>query len=55
MYVCMREWGACVRPCGGVTKHGSRSPSLTGANWVSDRVSINSMGIYAYQRCLLLM
>ena len=55
MYVHMCEWGSCVSSTWGVTKHGSLSPSPTGANWVSDGVGIDSTGIYAYQRCSLLM
>ena len=39
----------------GVTNHGDRCPSLMGVNWVSDGVSIDSGGIYAYRRCSLLM
>ena len=44
-------WDICMCGCVGhlhssvrnVTKHGGQSPSLTGVNWVSDRVSIDSM------------
>ena len=39
----------------GLTNHGDGCPSLMGINWVSDRVGIDSGGIYAYRIGLLLM
>ena len=39
----MYVWVGCLcLSAQDVTKHGSRSPSPTGINWVSDGVSINS-------------
>ena len=34
-----------------VTKHGGQSPSLTGVNWVSDGVSIDSTE-YMHHKCV---
>ena len=54
MYACVTKHSAwdVVQ---GVTNHREQCPSPTGVNWVSDGVGINSMGIYVYQGCLLLM
>ena len=53
--VCMYVWMGCLcSSARDVTKHGDWSLSLTGINWVSDGVSINSKEIYAYQKGLLL-
>ena len=41
--VCAYTWvGRLCSSAQDVTKHGSRSPSPTGINWVSDRVGIDS-------------
>ena len=39
MYVCV---GCLYSSAWDVTKHGGRSPSPMGINWVNDRVGINS-------------
>ena len=53
--VCAYVWtGHLCLSVQDVTKHGDRSPSPTGINWVSDGVSIDSKEIYVYRKCLLL-
>ena len=46
--ICVYVWtGRLCSSARDVTKHGSRSPSPTGVNWVSDRIGINFHRIYA--------
>ena len=54
MYACVTKHSAWD-VVWGVTNYRDQCPSPTGINWVSDGVSINSRGIYVYQRCSLLM
>ena len=41
IYACANRCSACILSTQNVTKHRDQSPSLTGINWVSDRVSID--------------
>ena len=47
MHVCVNEVLVFIHTWD-VTKHGDRSPSPTGVNWVSDGVGIDSKEIYVY-------
>ena len=57
LYILKAAWGVCAYVLMGrlclsvwdVTKHRDQSPSPMSVNWVSDRVSIDSKEIYAYQ------